>query len=56
MSRYDGMSTEKLEAALQAMGEIAKRYGETQWKAGQDQMHQEINQVIDELEERRRSE
>lgn len=52
MSRYDKLSTEQLESALIAMAEIAKGWGETRWKVGQDQMHNEINQVLTELEER----
>lgn len=53
MSRYDGMSTEKLEVAVTAMAEIARGWGETRWQIGQDQMHDEINQVLTELEGRR---
>ena len=52
MSRYDGMSTEDLTTAVTAMAEIAKGYGDTRWQVGQDQMHDEINQVLTELEER----
>lgn len=54
MSRYDRLSTEQLETALTAMGQIAGEWGETRWQAGQDQMHSEINQVLDELDDRRR--
>lgn len=53
MSRYDKLSTQQLETAVTAMAEIAKGYGETRWQVGQDQMHNEIDQVLTELEERR---
>jgi hypothetical protein len=53
MSRYDNLSTPQLEDALKAMGEIASSYSDRQWQAGQDQMHNEINQVIDELQDRK---
>ncbi|GHH54710.1 hypothetical protein [Streptomyces candidus] len=52
MSRYDNLSTQQLETSLKAMGKIAEQYGETSWKTGQSQMHNEINQVLDELEAR----
>lgn len=53
MSRYDKLSTEQLETAVTAMADIAKGYGETRWQTGQDQMHDEINQVLTELDDRR---
>lgn len=56
MSRYDKLSTEQLEDAVTAMAEISKGWSEgtAPWKTGQDQMHNEIDQVLTELEERRR--
>ncbi len=53
MGRYDHLSTDQLEDAVKAMGQIAGQYGDTRWQAGQDQMHNEINQVLDELDDRR---
>jgi hypothetical protein len=47
------LSTEELETAVTAMAEISKGYGETRWQTGQDQMHNEIDQVLTELDERR---
>lgn len=56
MSRYDKLTTEKLEKAVTAMAGIARGWGETEWQTGQDQMHDEINQVLDELDARRPNE
>jgi hypothetical protein len=53
MSRYDGISTEDLKTGVTAMSEIAKQYSTDHWQTGQDQMHNEIDQVLTEIDDRK---
>ncbi|WP_330269937.1 hypothetical protein [Streptomyces griseorubiginosus] len=55
MSRYDHMATAQMELSLVALARWARAYAATGPKHIEDQLHQEIDELLDEHRRRRRA-